>query len=257
MFIHVSRTDMPEMPTLLRDIASKLLPILAIGSFLSILGPYGTHGLGMPGAWLYWTGLIALGWASGWLAGAAFERWQPAWPMPLIYLVVSVLVSVPVTLAVLVLQSVTGAAVPLDQIPVVFVLVWVISAAVTAINWLRDERTRQSTSPAQPLPVSRTLTDKLPHRLRRADILALESEDHYLRVHTRAGDALILMRLSDAIEAVAPLDGTRTHRSWWVARDAVERVERGNGRAILHLVGDIAAPVSRTYAPKLREDGWY
>ena len=65
------------------------------------------------------------------------------------------------------------------------------------------------------------------------------------------------MRLSDAIAAVETLDGARTHRSWWVARDAVETVERGDGRARLIRAGELAAPVSRTYAPKLRNAGWY
>ena len=65
------------------------------------------------------------------------------------------------------------------------------------------------------------------------------------------------MRLSDAIAAVEALDGARTHRSWWVARDAVERVSRGDGRAVLTLSNGLEAPVSRTYAPALREAGWY
>ena len=40
------------------------------------------------------------------------------------------------------------------------------------------------------------------------------------------------MRLSDAVEELEGLEGAQTHRSWWVARDAVRGVERGDGRAI-------------------------
>ncbi|WP_417487125.1 LytTR family DNA-binding domain-containing protein, partial [Maricaulis sp.] len=47
------------------------------------------------------------------------------------------------------------------------------------------------------------------------------------------------------------------HRSWWVAREAVQSAERGDGRAKLVLAGALTAPVSRTYAPKLRDAGWY
>ena len=53
-------------------------------------------------------------------------------------------------------------------------------------------RAKAADAPAEPA-VARTLTDKLPVRLRTADLHALQSEDHYLRVHTSAGDALILV----------------------------------------------------------------
>jgi hypothetical protein len=62
------------------------------------------------------------------------------------------------------------------------------------------------------------------------DILALESEDHYVRVHGARGSELLLIRLRDAIAEMDGLPGEQTHRSWWVARDAVESVHsRGRG----------------------------
>jgi hypothetical protein len=227
--------------------------LLAVGTFLSILGPYDTHGLGIPGVWFYWTGLMALGWAAGGVSGAALERWTLPWPGWVTYAIVSVIVSIPVTLAVLVIQSIIGATIGLQDIPLVFVLVWVISAAVSAISWLASMRTPTPEAAG----VGKALIEKLPHRLRSADLLALEAEDHYLRVHTANGDALILMRLTDAIAAVETLDGAQTHRSWWVARAAVDAVSRGDGRATLTLSNAVEAPVSRTYSPKLRESGWY
>ena len=51
-----------------------------------------------------------------------------------------------------------------------------------------------------------------------AELYAIESEDHYLRVHTSAGQELILMRLADAVRELAGVEGLQTHRSWWVAR---------------------------------------
>lgn len=62
------------------------------------------------------------------------------------------------------------------------------------------------------------------------DILALESEDHYVRVHGPRGSELLLIRLRDAIAEMDGLPGEQTHRSWWVAREAVESVHsRGRG----------------------------
>lgn len=86
---------------------------------------------------------------------------------------------------------------------------------------------------------------KLPAALRR-DILALEAEDDYVRVHTLHGSALILMRLADAVAVIDPRLGLRVHRSWWVAKDGVRALERTPGRAIARLVDDTAVPISRT-----------
>jgi DNA-binding LytR/AlgR family response regulator len=92
---------------------------------------------------------------------------------------------------------------------------------------------------------------KLPPALRR-DILALEAEDHYVRVHTLHGSALVLMRLADAAALIDPRLGLRVHRSWWVAKDAVRALERTPGRAIARLVDDTAVPISRTHLPAAR-----
>ncbi|WP_291843550.1 LytTR family DNA-binding domain-containing protein [Maricaulis sp.] len=231
--------------------------ILAAGTFLSILAPYETGQLGLPWIWLYWTGLMALGWTCGNGCTWLFERYAPDWPKPATGLATSILVSFPVTIAVALLQLSLNGRFPLYVLPMIYFLVWVISVAVVTVSILiENSRPNTVTDPdtARPLPA---LADKLPPRLRRADILALEAEDHYLRVHTDRGDCLILMRLGDAAAAVAPLDGARTHRSWWVARKAVDQVSRGDGRATLTLTTGTEVPVSRTYAPKLREAGWY
>lgn len=65
------------------------------------------------------------------------------------------------------------------------------------------------------------------------------------------------MRLSDALGELEGLEGAQTHRSWWVAKDAVASVARGDGRAALTLDGGAIAPVSRRYAKALREAGWW
>ena len=92
---------------------------------------------------------------------------------------------------------------------------------------------------------------KLPPALRR-DIVALEAEDHYLRVHTLHGSALILMRLADAAALIDPRLGLRVHRSWWIAKDKVRALEGTSGRAIARLVDDRAVPISRSYWPAAR-----
>ena len=97
----------------------------------------------------------------------------------------------------------------------------------------------------------------LPAGMRTATIHAVEGHDHYLRVYTDRGTALVSLRLSDAVASLAAADGARTHRSWWVAREAVQGVKRGRGRAVLSLCNGLNVPVSRTYAPALRAAGWF
>ena len=120
-------------------------------------------------------------------------------------------------------------------------------------------------SPAEPVPSTELeeqpdaapaypaeFLSKLPPALRR-DIIALEAEDHYLRVHTIHGSALVLMRLADAATMIDSRLGLRVHRSWWVARDGVRSLDGKSTRALVRLIDGRAVPVSRTYLPAARE----
>lgn len=106
-----------------------------------------------------------------------------------------------------------------------------------------------------PQPGRIALFDQLPAHLGH-DLLCIENEDHYIRVHTSAGNALILMRLRDAVAQLAPLDGAQVHRSWWVARSAVSDVVRTERRVALRLIDGREVPVSRSSVPELRARGW-
>lgn len=100
------------------------------------------------------------------------------------------------------------------------------------------------------------IRDRLPPKLARADLRAVQAEDHYLRIHTSAGQELILMTLADALAALADSDGLRVHRSWWVARHAVEHARWRRGRGELELAGGVVAPVSNRYAAEVKKVDW-
>jgi DNA-binding LytR/AlgR family response regulator len=113
-----------------------------------------------------------------------------------------------------------------------------------------------------PAPVLASLEDSslnglLPARLTGSRLLALEAQDHYVRLHTDKGCALVLASLEAAIAKAQSVEGERVHRSWWVAKAAVASVQRGGGRAVLSLSSGARAPVSRRYAKRLRATGWY
>jgi DNA-binding LytR/AlgR family response regulator len=145
--------------------------------------------------------------------------------------------------------------IPWDGLPravtITLVMCLVFMSMATFIR--RRERVIVVTA-AQPTPPK--FLERLPLKLRGAEVWAVEAEDHYLRLHTSKGQDLILLRLSDAVDELEGIEGAQVHRSWWVARDAIAEAVRGDGRATLTLKDGAEVPVSRTYARLLRERGW-
>ncbi len=100
------------------------------------------------------------------------------------------------------------------------------------------------------------LHDRLPAAFQIAQIRAVSAEDHYLRIYTDLGEVLVLMRLRNAVQELEGIEGAQIHRSWWVAKNAVERIIKDNRRCDLLLKGNVRAPVSRSYRKMLRDNGW-
>ncbi|WP_067737027.1 LytTR family DNA-binding domain-containing protein [Novosphingobium naphthalenivorans] len=89
-----------------------------------------------------------------------------------------------------------------------------------------------------------------------AAIIALQIEDHYVRVHRIGGSQIILMPLKQAIGRMNEVDGIQTHRSWWVAKAAVTEVKGTPRNMRLRLSNGLEAPVARSAVIKLREAAW-
>lgn len=118
-------------------------------------------------------------------------------------------------------------------------------------RWLDRQAEPQVAEPGAPPK----LLTRLPAHLGR-DVVALQAEDHYVRVHTSVGSALLLMRLADAIAELEGVEGLRVHRSWWVARRAVAAARPEGRRAVLTLSNGVEAPVTREGVPEIRRSGW-
>jgi hypothetical protein len=86
----------------------------------------------------------------------------------------------------------------------------------------------------------------------KGEILALKSEDHYVRVHGLRGSELLLVRLRDAIAEMDGLPGEQTHRSWWVARGAVAGVHVHGRGCEIRLTNGERALVARDSVDRLR-----
>lgn len=133
-------------------------------------------------------------------------------------------------------------------------ILFVAGLATTALFAWRARDARPAEPPVA-APGRPALAARLPAHLG-DDIRALGVEDHYVRVHTARGDTLLLMRLGDAIAEMAPVAGAQVHRSWWIARHAVEGAAREGDSWRLRLTGGLAVPVARARVAALRADGW-
>lgn len=99
------------------------------------------------------------------------------------------------------------------------------------------------------------ILDRLPGRLGR-DLLCLQMEDHYVRLHTTEGSVLVLTPLSRAIAQVGDIEGMKVHRSWWVARQAVREIVHDGRNLRLKLTSGLEAPVARAKVAELKAAGW-
>ncbi|AYG94326.1 LytTR family transcriptional regulator [Brevundimonas naejangsanensis] len=261
-------------------IVLELALMLALAVVLSMLGPFGTYLLGpWPHRLVYWIRSVLVGyliyrplillgarqaiqlalpewagWAAGVLAGAApMSLWlwwlgpdvdlARPWPSGAEFVATYAQTALIAALGLGALWHIAGQAWP-----------------------PAPERTAAPVAPlsahegAAPLPAGepaagQRLLERLPPRLGR-EIIALGMEDHYVRVFTRRGDTLILMRMADAIHELGALEGAQVHRSWWVCKAAVAGVERRGRGGWIRLDTGLEVPVARRRLAELARRGW-
>ncbi|HEX8191598.1 MAG TPA: LytTR family DNA-binding domain-containing protein [Allosphingosinicella sp.] len=242
-----------------RKLAVEILLIAAIGLALAALGPFGSYAVpfGTRAAW--WIGFILAGYAifrpllvvAGWLD----ERLRIGrFAAQLLVLAIG---AVPLSLLIdLFLDRMLAPGT--SRFPLLYGQVLGIGIVV---GFLMDRLlgTPASTSPpaeaAAPSPLRLRFLARLPPTIG-PRLLCLSMEDHYVRAHGDLGSALILMRLRDAIAELDGLPGLQVHRSWWVAADAVERVERDGARLRLRLANGLLVPVARSQEGAVKAQNW-
>ena len=237
-----------------------------VGLLLTFVGALDTGDLPLLQRLAYWEILMLSGAMIGLGVSESVEKWgrlrtRPSLEMPL----VAALIALPLTFMVVGTSNLFFQTRPptLEAFSIMFAITFFISLVMTALNYFIHwpgkvvPETPQATHALQPETISNRFADRLPLPMRSATIIALEAEDHYLRVHLEEGrSTLILMRLSDAIAELPAETGAQTHRSWWVAKDAVRSVIKADGRATLALDGKLEAPVSRSFYKALNDGGW-
>ena len=235
------------------DWSRRLATATIAGVFLGVIGPFGSYldpALDVVG---YWVGSLLCG------AVVFGVTLPPALRLArkherssaVVVAMVTVVTAIPLSLA----YHVAAMSLWPGPIGRIGALVWygqtlVISAPFTTLLWWSHPPPTVA-----PLPVTTggSLLARLPAPLGR-EIVALQIEDHYVRVHTRIGSTLVLLPLRQAIEGCG-LPGLRSHRSWWVARDAVTGVRQDGRNVRLVLSNGLEAPVSRANLAAARQAG--
>ena len=265
----------------LRQILIDLAVMSVIGVFLGLIGPFGTIATPFGPRLLSWLIFAYVGYAIYRPMGSIVDWAARALALPPagLWVAAVLIATVPMSLAV---QLITSLPAPdpwpgLEVMMTTYLSVLVIGGAVTLLFNVVKPGQRPADQPAAPIPPGQPavspapapvppaspappppanpLLDQLPAELG-STIIALEMEDHYVRVHTALGSALVLMRLRDAMALVGEIEGMQVHRSWWVARGAVEDVLREGRNVRLKLARGIEAPVARAQVAALREARW-
>lgn len=244
-----------------RQIAVEVTLIAAIGLALAALGPFGSYAVPFGARAAMWIGFILIGFAifrpmlvvSTWLDARLGIGRFPA------RLLVVALGGVPLSIVIdLALDRLLPPGT--SRFPILYLQVCGIGLVV---HFLMERLLAAPAAPppsAEPEPSAAPLSrprflDRVPGSIG-TRLLCLSMEDHYVRAHGDTGSALILMRLRDAIAELDGVPGLQVHRSWWVAADAVERVERDGGRLRLRLLNGIHVPVSRSQEGAVRAQKW-
>ena len=90
---------------------------------------------------------------------------------------------------------------------------------------------------------------------KRGPLVSLSVEDHYVRIRTRQGEEMVLMRLADAVRETRGVVGLQVHRSHWVALDQVRGAARRGDGAVLTMSTGPDIPVSRANVAAIRDAG--
>lgn len=240
-----------------------MLCAVAVGVLMSFVGAFALDDApaGIRTAYLVAVNLIGaaldmlayrLAWRFAWSRGRYWHR----------ALLATLLVMVPIGLLIWASTWLFGRNLSPATLLIVFLNTFILSGAFIAAfvapamdAVLRPAEAKPATAAATIKAAS--FMERLPRHLHASELWAVKAEDHYLSAITSGGEALIRMRMADALRELHALEGAQTHRSWWVARKAVRGVRRGDGKLALLLPDGREAQVSRAFARDLRAAAWY
>lgn len=243
-----------------RGILVDLAIMTVIGLALAIIGPLGSFQEPLALRLVVWLGFAYIGYALYAPIDTLAQRAAPRLDLPVwaLRLVACVVASIPMAVVVWVLPRLPDRLwMPgLERAIEHYLYVLLVGGLITfLVNLFQRASDGAQFREAAPSTSQVRFLERLPPALG-SDLLALEMEDHYVRAHTLLGSDLILLRMRDAVAELEGLEGRQVHRSWWVARAAVEDVRRDGRNIRLVLENGIQAPVARANVRPLKDAGW-
>ncbi len=245
----------------LRRLAADMGLWAGIGVVMAILGPFGSSERSLPERFAYWLICMVGGGVIGIALDEPTRRFTDQFWVRL--LAVSALMTPPVTVLVAFTNHwLGGMRLTWSNFWEPWFQVFVVCFAAMLFRQLVWARAPGEATPppaqadASPDPLE-AFRLRLSAKRREATLIAIEAEDHYLRVHTDAGEELITARFGDALVELAAAKGFQTHRSWWVAADAIDAVRWSRGRGEARLKCGLTVPISRSQAAPLKAAGWF
>ena len=222
----------------------------------AIAAPFGTFTLAFPSRLLFWTAIIAWNVAKWHLWQRLVSSRFTGGRRAACYVAGALLLNLTLPLEIAFALEAVG-----RPAHVGFLATWAEGAGLALlIGALRLAWPRAAQAPA---PADDDVTTALPRILERANVddpsalLAMEAEDHYVRLHLAGGGKpLILYRFGDALADVAALDGEQVHRGAWIAAGAVAGAEREGRRWTLRLADGSRIAISTSFLGAARRRGW-
>lgn len=219
---------------------------IALTSVATIAGPFGTLDvLGVVGRALYWGAIVGSSIGLGFAASVLSERFERIGVLA-IWCTFVLLLSIMV-------QFINGLVFEGMQGWMNWLyLFWIVGVVTAAVQLV----IRGIPSAAESEVADKdTFMLRLPLELR-GPLVRIEAQDHYLNVVTSRGNALILMRLSDATDELASR-GVQVHRSHWIAPESVKQHRRDKGRDVLVMSDGTDVPVSRSFRENAQSAGLF
>ena len=234
-----------------------LIILVGVGAVMGVAGPFGTDAhLSLAPRLVYWLIAATLTYGLGSLCDALLSPWLARYSFGPRLAVLAVVTGMSITGAVVILNMLAFGWMPGGAdwgrfVGVTFAIAAIITVGIATAR--RQLATQTPPAPA-PSPKEARILARIAHD-KRGPLVALSVEDHYVRVQTTKGEALVLIRLSDAIAEVGATQGAQVHRSHWVAFDQVSAARRQGDRAILTLSNGTDIPVSRPNVSRIKEAG--
>lgn len=252
-----------------KDTLSDCVVVAFFVMFLTFLKPFGMHEISFLYAGAFWTVICFVGYAVYSPTIQILSKWlSDNLPQPFNNAAVRLLIST------LVASALMAFLAPFiinlffnsfenywQSLPMSFLASLFIGGVIAGVSFIKSmliQQNKQLKQNAEALasevvkaeeikmqPINE-LINELPIE-KRGRLFYLQMDDHYLNVVTEKGAHMILMRFKDALAKVEHYEGLQTHRSWWVAKEAVVETKKEGRKLILVMENGTEVPVSQTY----------